>query len=62
MGYQCGFAYLTALIINQIGSLFAGSANVLGVIVALTAVIFAIYMLVRPAKKFQHSAVAAINR
>ena len=30
IGYQCGFAYLVALMINQFGNAFTGSLNVLG--------------------------------
>ena len=51
IGYQCGFAYVIALMINQFGSLFTGSANVLGVIVAGILLAGLIYMLVRPYKE-----------
>ena len=51
IGYQCGFAYVIALMINQFGSLFTGSANVLGVIVAVILLAGLIYMLVRPYKE-----------
>jgi ferrous iron transport protein B len=51
IGYQCGFAYLVALVINQFGCLATGNANILGVIVAAAIVVFAIYMLVRPYKE-----------
>ena len=51
IGYQCGFAYVVALMINQFGSLFTGSANVLGVIVAVILLAGLIYMLVRPYKE-----------
>ena len=51
IGYQCGFAYVIALIINQIGSIFTGNANVFGVIVALALIAGMIYLLVRPYKE-----------
>jgi len=47
IGYECGFAYLVALAIYQIGSMFAGYGNVFGFIVALIVVAFGVYMLVR---------------
>jgi ferrous iron transport protein B len=51
IGYQCGFAYLVGLVINQLGNLFQGNGNIVGVIVALAIIVFAIYMLVRPYKE-----------
>ena len=45
IGYQCGFAYIVALMINQFGGLFTGNVNVAGLIVAAAALIFIIYML-----------------
>ena len=51
IGYQCGFAYVIALMINQFGGLFTGNANVLGVIVAAALLVGMIYMLVRPYKE-----------
>ena len=51
IGYQCGFAYVIALMINQFGSLFTGNANILGVIVAVILLAAIVYMLVRPYKE-----------
>ena len=51
IGYQCGFAYVISLMINQFGGLFTGSANILGVIVAAALLAGMIYMLVRPYKE-----------
>ena len=51
IGYQCGFAYVIGLMINQFGNLFAGNANILGVIVAVILLAGLIYMLVRPYKE-----------
>ena len=48
IGYQCGFAYVVALMINQFGNLFAGHANVIGLIFAAAFLVGMIYMLVRP--------------
>ena len=44
--YQCGFAYAIALMINQFGNLFAGNANVIGVVAAAAVLVCMIYMLV----------------
>ena len=51
IGYQCGFAYVIALMINQFGSLFTGNANILGVIVAVILLAGIIYMLCKPYKE-----------
>ena len=45
IGYQCGFAYVIALIINQIGGAFTGNLNIFGLIVAVTAIAGIVYML-----------------
>jgi ferrous iron transport protein B len=45
VGYQCGFAYLIALMINQFGGLFTGEANAAGVIFATLALAAMLYML-----------------
>ena len=51
IGYQCGFAYLIALMINQFGNAFTGSLNIIGLIAALAALALIVYMLVRPYKE-----------
>lgn len=51
IGYQCGFAYAVALMINQCGGLFTGNANIIGVIAAVIVLAAIIYMLVRPYKE-----------
>ena len=51
IGYQCGFAYLIGLMINQFGGLFTGHLNVIGLIFAVAALAFLVYMLVRPYKE-----------
>ena len=51
IGYQCGFAYLVGLMINQFGNAFTGSLNIIGLIAALAALALIVYMLVRPYKE-----------
>ena len=51
IGYQCVFAYVIALMINQFGGLFTGNANILGVIVAVILLAGIIYMLCKPYKE-----------
>jgi ferrous iron transport protein B len=50
IGYQCGFAYLVSLCINQIGSLFTQGFGI-GTVVALVIIVAFIYLLVRPYKQ-----------
>ena len=45
IGYQCLFAYAVALMINQFGSVFMGSMNVLGLVAAIAVLAVFIYML-----------------
>ncbi len=51
IGYQCVFAYCTALVIYQVGSALTGSPNVIGLIASLVIVAFALYLLFRPYKE-----------
>ena len=51
IGYQCGFAYVIALLVEQFGNVFTGSLNVLGLIVAIVLLAAMIYQLVRPYKE-----------
>ena len=51
IGYQCGFAYVVALMINQFGSAFTGSLNVLGLIAAVAALALIVYILFKPYKE-----------
>ena len=53
IGYQCGFAYVIALIINQIGGAVTGNLNVIGLIAALACLAGIIYMLFF--KKYQEA-------
>ena len=51
IGYQCGFAYVIALMINQFGNLFTGNANLLGVVAAAAFLEGMVYMLFKPYKE-----------
>ena len=51
IGYQCVFAYCTALVINQLGNIALGQANIVGIIASLVIIAFALYMLFRPYKE-----------
>ena len=51
IGYQCGFAYVIALMINQFGGLFTGDGNIFGAIIAAAILAYGIYMLFRPYKE-----------
>ncbi|MBR7070888.1 MAG: ferrous iron transporter B [Clostridia bacterium] len=61
IGYQCGFAYVISLMINQFGNLFTGNlatgsgiaVNVISLIVAIVLLIIMIYMLFF--KKYQEA-------
>lgn len=51
IGYQCVFAYCTALVINQIGNIVLGQANIIGIIASLVIIALVLYMLFRPYKE-----------
>ncbi len=51
IGYQCGFAYLIALMINQFGNAVIGEANIVGLIAAVAALALMLYMLFKPYKE-----------
>ncbi len=53
IGYQCVFAYAVALMVYQIGSVFTGGINVIGLIAALAVMALMIFLLVRPYKESQ---------
>ena len=53
IGYQCGFAYIIALIVWQLGLLFTGSVNIVGLIVALVALAALCWQLFKPYKESQ---------
>ena len=51
IGYQCGFAYLIALMVNQFGSALCGSVNVVGLLAGIAVLCGMLYMLFRPYKE-----------
>ena len=51
IAYQCGFAYVIALMITQFGNIFTGNVNAFGVIVSVALLGVMIYMLFRPYKE-----------
>ena len=51
IGYQCGFAYLIALMVNQFGSALCGSVNVVGLLAGIVVLCGMLYMLFRPYKE-----------
>ena len=51
IGYQCGFAYLIALMVNQFGNAFTGHLQVPGLIAACAALALLVYLLLRPYKE-----------
>ena len=57
IGYQCGFAYVIALIVWQLGCLFVGAANPVGLIVALILLALLGWQLFKPYKEAQKLAV-----
>lgn len=50
IGYLCVFAYMISLIIYQFGLLFTGNVNVVGLIFAVIALGFLVFMVARPNK------------
>ncbi|MBR0277392.1 MAG: ferrous iron transport protein B [Clostridia bacterium] len=54
IAYQCGFAYVISLIINQFGNAFTGNTNVFGMVFAILFTAFIIYMLFKPYKESKH--------
>ena len=53
IGYQCGFAYVMALITWNLGRLFVGDANTIGLIVALALLALLLWQLFKPYKEAQ---------
>ena len=51
IAYQCGFAYVIGLMVNQFGGAFTGKLNVLGLIAAIALLVLIVYMLVKPYKE-----------
>ena len=60
IGYECGFAYVIALIVNQLGNLFTGTlmtagsgavCNIISLVFAVALLVGLVYMLFRPYKE-----------
>ena len=51
IGYQCGFAWVIAFIVWQLGRLFVGGASVLGLILALLLLALLLWQLFKPYKE-----------
>lgn len=51
IGYQCCFAYVISLIVYQLGNLFMGNGNIIGVIFAVLFLAAIVYLMVRPYKE-----------
>ena len=45
IGWQCGFAYVIALMINSFGSIFTGNINIIGLVFSVLLLGFMVYML-----------------
>ena len=61
IGYMCVFAYVIALIVYQLGLLFTGGVQIVGLIVAVALLAFLLYMLFRPYKEATRLSVAAVK-
>ena len=53
IGYQTVFAYSVALMINQFGQLLTGTADIIGLIAAVTVLVAIVVLIARPEKKKQ---------
>ena len=53
IGYQCGFAWVTAFIVWQLGRMFAGGMNVVGLILALVMLALVCWQLFKPYQEAQ---------
>lgn len=51
IGYQCVFAYVISFMVYQIGNVFLGNINVIGIIIALIFLMLFVYLLFRPYKE-----------
>ena len=63
IGYMCGFAYLIALIVYQLGGLITGEVSVgLGTAAAVIALVFLVYMMFRKNKyNNDHLSISAVD-
>ena len=63
IGYMCGFAYLIALIVYQLGGLILGEVSFgLGTVAAVIALVFLLYMMFRKNKyNNDHLSISAVD-
>ncbi len=54
IGYQCGFAYVIALIVNQLGRFVTGNGFTVGTFVAIALLAGLLYLLFKPYKESTH--------
>lgn len=54
IGYQCGFAYVVAMMINYFGRALTGRVNIVGIFASAMCLTGMIYMLFRPYKEATH--------
>ena len=54
IGWQCGIAYATSLVVYQVGSMFTGSGNIVGFIVALAVFALFVFALFRKPSKVKN--------
>lgn len=67
IGYQCAFAYVISFMVYQIGSVFLGNVNIIGVIIAFIFLVFFGYLLFRPYRenrdfKFDISKIIGVSK
>ncbi len=53
IGYMCAFAYVVGLIVYQLGLLFTGSTQIVGLVIALALLACILFQLFRPYKEAQ---------
>ena len=51
IGYECGFAYVAAFVVYQLGSLFTGGGSIPGAVLALAVTACFVWLLLRPYKE-----------
>ena len=61
IGYQCVFAYAAAFLIYQFGLLFTGSANLVGLLLAIVLAAGIVYLMVKPYNKKSYKRPAVVT-
>ena len=51
IGYECGFAYVVAFVVYQLGSMAAGAGSIVGTILAVAVIVCFLWLLFRPYKE-----------